>query len=316
MRGIYKKAHVRVPATSANLGPGFDCVGCALKLYNTVTLEINKPKQKQELCIDIKGFGAETLSREKKNLVYRVIKEYFKRKHFSYKTITISLVNNIPLARGLGSSAAAVIGALVAAQNICGNTTGKKDDAEIIDLAVLFEGHADNVVPAYFGGLCITRKDEEQVIWWKDTVADDLCAVVCIPDFEVRTPHARELMPAKYTRKTAIFTASGAAFFVSAVTAKPSPHRDQIIQNAMKDKFHQPYRKQLVSGMQDVFVSAVNAGAVGVALSGSGPSIIALVKKQPFQKQVGVAMMKAFARKNIKSSCAVLVFDKKGTFLL
>ena len=224
----------------------------------------------------------------------------------------ISLVNHIPLARGLGSSAAACVGGLVAAQRICGK---KYNIDDIISHAVRIEGHADNVVTSLLGGLCITSNDHDGVIWWKENIARDLCAILCIPDFEVRTPYARGLMPHHYARKTAVYTTGGAAFFVSAVTSKPTAQRNIIIKRAMRDKFHQPYRKCLVSGMHAVFNAAEKAGAIGTALSGSGPSIIAIAGKKSPKNAIGSAMVNAFKRNNIAGIYQVLEFDKRGAFI-
>lgn len=313
MKPAHRKVGVRVPATSANLGPGFDCVGCALTVYDEFELTINLPYQKKKVHIDIDGYGADTLSRGKDNLVYRIVNDFFARHKLRYKNMKLTISNNIPLARGLGSSAAARIGALIAASRICGL---KDNESEVLDIAARGEGHADNVVPALYGGLCITRRDNNSILWWRETMADDLCAVVGIPDFEIKTPFARRLIPLTYTRKTAVYTTSGAAFFVSAVTARTSVQRNRVIQAAMKDKFHQPYRRKLISGMEKVFESAGRAGALGAALSGSGPSIIAIVQKHGRKDMVGRAMVRTFKQNGINSTYRILEFNTRGARIL
>lgn len=304
---------VNVPATSANLGPGFDCLGCALKLYNTIELKLNVPGQAEKLCIDIEGCGKDSLSRGKDNLVFNVIQQYFKLKKFSWKNMKLRLINRIPLARGLGSSAAARVGGLMAAR-----AAGKQhdSDADLLTMAAKDEGHADNVVPAMYGGLCITRRDNHALLWWKETIAGDLRAIIVIPDFEIKTVQARRLMPHNYTRDTAVYTTSGAAFLVSAVTAVSSSRRDTIIRQAMKDKFHQPYRKQLVNGMQKVFTAAETSGALGAALSGSGSSIIALARNTSKKDAIGKAMVNAFKMNGIDSVYQILGFDREGAVLI
>ncbi|MFH1379087.1 MAG: homoserine kinase [bacterium] len=304
---------VRIPATSANLGPGFDCLGCALQMYNIIELQINPPGQKEKLHISIDGYGKDSLPRGKDNLVYKVIQDYFKQKNFIWKTMRLKNINRIPLARGLGSSAAARVGGLCAARELC---AGTEEDSRLLETAAEDEGHADNVVPALYGGLCITRRDKQHILWWKEKIAQDLCAVVVIPDFEIKTSHARRLVPLNYARNTAVYTTSNAAFFVSAVTADPSERRDAIIKHAMKDKFHQPYRKHLISGMQNVFTAAEESGALGVALSGSGPSIIAIAGDAGNKDAIGRAMVNAFKKNNITSIYQILEFDQEGAHIL
>ncbi|MBD3272348.1 MAG: homoserine kinase [Elusimicrobia bacterium] len=310
---VGKKITVRVPATSANLGPGFDCLGCALGLYNTIHIELNPRGQQEKLKVIITGFGEKTLPRNQNNIIVRAVLSMLKKENQPWRTMSIAMNNSIPLARGLGSSAAAWVGGLTAARLLVQSSIKQSED---IRTACRSEGHPDNVVPAFFGGLCITRQDRDGIIWWRQTLASDLQAVVCIPDFEIHTPKARELMPMKYTRKIAVYTTSSAAFFVSAVTDRQSAHRDRVIHRAMMDKFHQPFRRRLVSGMDQVFTAAQKAGALGAALSGSGPAIIALVRKKSPGKKVGEAMVRAFRKHGVRSMFHVLGFDTQGVCAL
>lgn len=309
MRPALRSVAVRVPATSANLGPGFDCVGAALQLYNRIEVRVNERGQKNKLQINIKGQGVDCLPRGRDNLVFRTLNTYFLRHGLSWNTLALTLVNDIPLARGLGSSAAARVGALYAAHAICG-VKDRRDD--ILDIAVNDEGHADNIVPALIGGLCIARVDDDGITWWKEKIAHDLRAVLCVPDFAIHTPAARKLLPRTYLRTTAVYTISGTGLFVSAATARASHKRDQVIRRSMRDKFHQPYRKHLISGMADVFNAAEKAGALGAALSGSGPTIIAIARRSSSLKRIGEAMVRAFSLEQVTSTCTAVNFDTEG----
>jgi len=309
-KNMKKNITVKVPATSANLGPGFDCLGAALGLYNTFRVSLDAKRECSEIVV--KGCGKGVIPENGKNIVFRVIKDLFKENGKNLPSIKLEIVNNIPVARGLGSSSSAIVGGLCLANELLGR---KYRDEELIRKAVDIEGHADNVVPAFKGGLCITRVENGGVPWWKLRVSSDLCACVCMPEFPVMTKKARELMPLKYSRKTSVFTTSGAAFFVSAVTSKCSKERNYIIEKAMEDKFHQPHRKKLVKGMEQVFEAGKKSGALGVALSGSGPSIIAIAIKNTNVEAIGSAMTKAFNWSGVASGYKILNFISNGAII-
>jgi len=299
-----KKIKLKIPATTANFGSGFDVLGASLKLYNEIRIsEVGSGKSEVEIAIE--GEGKDTLPRNETNIVYQAMKKVFDICKKPLPTYRLLLTNNIPLARGLGSSAAARLGGLVAANILCG---GKLSDDEIICIATHLEGHPDNVVPSFSGGLCVCNYNGKNNIKYTNfKMPDDLKAVLCIPDFEVSTDMARKILPKKVLHKDAVFNLSCVALFVLAIVQK----KYDLVSVAMEDKLHQPYRKKLIPGMDDVFKSAKSAGAYGVCISGSGPTILA-VTSAPRASAAGAAMRKAFSKHKIKSSYVVCDFDNKG----
>jgi homoserine kinase len=312
-----KRVKVRVPATTANLGPGFDVLALALRLYNTVEMEVGSGKSGKKLQIDIMGEGKDDLPRDRRNIVYRAAKAVFDKFHFAPYTLHFKLNNRIPLARGLGSSAAARIGGLVGANRLCGDRLSRE---EILDLAAKIEGHADNVSAAMVGGLvacCIVsqkgkkcRNEQKRIEIVKFDPPENLSCVVCVPNFQIMTSRAREILPKTVRFEQAVFTSSRVAMLLTALTKR----RYELLGMAMEDRLHQPYRKRLVKGMEGVFQEALRAGALGVSLSGAGPSILAFTASSTpsLAGRVGKAMRKAFARYEIESRYLVLNIDREG----
>jgi len=309
-----KKVKVRVPATTANLGPGFDVLALALRLYNIVEMEVGAGKGGKKLRIDIVGEGEADLPRDSRNIVYRAAKLIFDKFHLAPDSLHLKLKNRIPLASGLGSSAAARIGGLVSANRLCGERLSRE---EILNLAAEMEGHADNVSAAMVGGLvvcCISspkgRKGREIEIV-KFNPSENLSCVVCIPDFQIMTSEAREILPRTVKFEQAVFTSSRVAMLLSALIKG----RYELLRMAMEDRLHQPYRKRLVKGMEGVFGEALRAGALGVSLSGAGPSILAFIPSSSprLAERVGKAMREGFRKNRIESKYLVLDIDREGT---
>ena len=313
-----KRVKVRIPATTANLGPGFDVLALALRLYNTVEMEVGTAKSGKKLQIDIVGEGEDNLPRDRRNIVYRAAKLVFDKFHLAPYTLALKLKNRIPLASGLGSSAAARIGGLVSANRLCGERLSRE---EIVDLAAEIEGHADNVSAAMVGGLvvcCISslkgrkgRDEQKKIEIVKFNPPEDLSCVVCIPKFQIMTSRARKILPKTIKFEQAVFTSSRVALLLVALIRR----RYELLGMAMEDKLHQPYRKRLVKGMEVVFEEALRAGALGVSLSGAGPSILAFtVSSTPsLAERVGEAMREAFAKHKIESRYLILGIDGEGT---
>jgi len=300
---------VRVPATTANLGPGYDVLGLALELYNFVELE-----KAGKLSIEIEGEGADSLPKDESNIAYQAAQEVFKAVNGKPSTIHLKLINGIPLARGLGSSAAARIGAIKAANELVG---GKLTSEKILNLAVQLEGHPDNVTPALVGGLTIPYLEESVYKYHKINPDPRLRIVVVIPDFEISTQKAREVCPLpdekRFSAKDVISTSTRVALSASAL----STGNYDLLPFATQDNiFHQPFREKLIPGMKKVFQAAEAAGAKGVFLSGAGPTISAFAVEST--KKIGKAMEAAFNKhkingRRIKSKYLVLNIDREGT---
>jgi len=292
---------VRIPATTANCGPGFDTLGIACTLYNEVALELTGPVGQVE--INVTGDGADTLPTNARNLVLRAVRTVFDKVGETQTGIRLSLLNAIPLSRGLGSSSAAIVGGLVAANAIIGN---RFNQAEILDMATEMEGHPDNVAPALYGGFTISVMQEAQVHCLRLPLPSELKLVVCIPDFRLSTHKARQAIPATVPHKDAVYNVSRAALLVGALAGG----RLEYLSEALGDKLHQPYRAPLIPGMLEVFAAGKKAGALGVAMSGAGPSLMAYTLEQP--EAVGEAMVAAFAAEQITSRHVCLNVDYEG----
>lgn len=282
---------ISIPATSGNLGPGFDTFGMAFNLYNYVSME----EATSGLNITVQGEGAESISRGEDNLVFQAAHKVFQKVNFFPKGLKISLENNIPVARGLGSSASIIVGGMVAANQISGEKLSKN---EILQMAVEMEGHPDNVAPALLGGVVVSVSDDKQVDYVKIAPPDELYAVVAVPNFELSTKIARAALPNEVSLSDAVFNVGRASLMIAALIKKDL----FLFGKMMEDRLHQPYRNTLVPGMEEVFSAAKSAGALSVALSGAGPTLIAFTIGK--NQDVAEAMSKTFAEHEI--SCEIM----------
>ncbi|MBI5245459.1 MAG: homoserine kinase [Elusimicrobia bacterium] len=303
MEKYRRRVRVRIPATTSNLGPGFDVLGMALKLHNE--LEISWLPIPGEVRIEIEGEGFANLPRSDKNLVLQAFRLILPKSRFPY-ALRMRMINRIPLARGLGSSAAARLGGLLAAAAL--RDFRDSGVADVVAQACALEGHPDNVIAAFHGGLCVSIWDGGQPTWLRLRLPRDLGVVVCLPDFEVSTEKARRLLPAKVPLRDAVHNASRLALLIGAL------ERGELglLKIAMDDVLHQPYRRPIMRGMDAVIAAAVRAGAFGAALSGAGPSILALTLRGPKQAKIGRAMQKAFFRSGIESRYLALDVEPAG----
>ncbi len=309
-RPLYQ-TRVRVPATSANLGPGFDVLGIALGLFDELELSLWKKGERPPLTITVDGAGAGDIPTDSRNLAYRALVQVFKAARKPVPAVELRLKVRLPVAGGLGSSSAAIVGGLVAGNAALKN---KFSVQELVQMATDLEGHPDNVLPALVGGLCagvVTTEGVKYVAWKDAALARDVRAVVCTPDFQVPTEKARRVLPARLDRKDAIFNAAHVALFLSAIHEK----RYDLLGEAMGDRLHQPYRAKLVPGLMDVIAAARRSGAYGAALSGAGPTVLALVSREKAAK-VARAMGGAFQRRRIRPLSQVLRIQTRGASVL
>jgi homoserine kinase len=246
------------------MGPGFDTLGMALKMYNIVEMEAVG----YGLKIEVEGDGTDQIPRDKRNIVYIAAARVFKLSGFTPAGLRIKIINNIPLARGLGSSAAAIVGGLVAANIISGAKLGEK---ELLSIGTDLEGHPDNVAPALLGGIVISAVVDGEVKYTKIDAPSKMKCVVAIPDFTLPTKLAREVLPQSVSLVDAVFNISRTALLVAALIKGDF----NLLATAMEDKIHQPYRANLIPGMKKVLAAAKLAGARGIVLSGAGPTLIA-----------------------------------------
>ena len=290
----------KTPATTANLGPGFDTLGLALKLFNTVELA----EADGGLTIECSGQGVESIPTDETNIVYQAANAVFSRVGHIPDGLHLRLHNDIPLARGLGSSAAAIVGGAVAANELCGSRLGER---ELLQICASMEGHPDNVAPALVGGFVMTTTSMGQVEYIKVAPSPTIRAVAVIPEFELKTKDARQVLPKEFSFQDVVYNVSHTAFFVGAfITGNLSSLRF-----AMEDKLHQPYRESLIPGMRDVFEAAMGCGAQSVSISGSGPTLIAFVKDR--DEEVAAAMQSAWESRGIQCRPMLMELESRGS---
>ena len=259
-----RQVTVRVPATTANLGPGFDCLGMALDWWNDVRIAVVSSPQ-----VHIEGEGADTLSTTEDNLVYQAAQAAFREAGEAPPSLSIWCTNRIPLARGLGSSAAAIVGGLMAANALCQRPL---DQQRLLHLAVKLEGHADNVTPALLGGCRVVVRDGDTVITSPVPLPQGLMAVVCVPDVPMSTQEARGILPGMVSREDAVYNLGRVALLVNTLSTGQLAN----LSVATQDRLHQPAREMIFPAMKYIIRAARDAGALGVFLSGGGSSVLAL----------------------------------------
>lgn len=257
---------VKVPATTANIGPGFDCLGIAIDIYNTIEVE----ECDEGLYIEVVGQGCHEVPRDHTNLVYSSMQKVFDEVCYRPKGIRMTLTNDIPVARGLGSSAACIVGGMVAANALSGFRLGLH---ELMKLAVQVDGHPDNVVPALVGGMTAACLEGDEVLYVKMDPPPGIKLAVMIPDFELSTAKARQVLPDAIPLKDVVFNISRTAILVASFLTG----RSEMLAVATQDRLHQPYRKALIPHWDDIFFYAGKWGAKGVFLSGAGPTIVAIL---------------------------------------
>lgn len=254
---------IQIPATSANLGAGFDALGLALTFYNYVEMEESDK-------IDIASSDGLDIPTDEKNLIYISAKDLFNVCGKRLEGLKLRQTNSIPMARGLGSSSACIIAGLVGANKMLGDPLTKDD---LVDLSAQIEGHPDNTAPALLGGIVTAVFDGRKVHWVKQEVFTKLKFVAIIPDFELKTEQARACLPKEIAHKDAVYNLSRAALFsASLLTGK-----FENLKTAVDDRLHQPYRMELIPHCKDVFDIAYTHGAYGAYISGAGPTIMAIV---------------------------------------
>ncbi len=253
---------IRIPATSANLGAGFDALGLALSFYNYAEME-------EWDRIEITSADGLDIPRDENNLVYVSAKDLYAVCGKKLPGIRLVQTSAIPMARGLGSSSACIVAGLAGANRMLGDPLSADD---LVDLAAQIEGHPDNTAPAFLGGIVTAVFDGRKVHWVKQEVFTKLKFIAIIPDFELKTDKARACLPQEVSHKDAVYNLSRAALFsASLLTGK-----FENLRTAVHDRLHQPYRMELIPRAREVFDIAYTHGAYGVYISGAGPTIMAI----------------------------------------
>ncbi len=292
---------IQIPATSANLGAGFDALGLALNYYNYVQME-------EYDGVDISSLDGVEVPCDEKNLIYKSAKSLYEICGKQFTGLRIIQENNIPMTRGLGSSSACIIAGLVGANTLMGNPLTLDD---MVNLSAQIEGHPDNTAPALLGGIVTAVFDGKCVHWVKQEVLTTLKFVVAIPDFELSTELARDCLPKEIAHKDAVYNLSRAALFSSSLLTG----KYENLRTAVEDRLHQPYRMELIPHAKFVFDLSYTLGAYAVYISGAGPSIMSIVDEnnEYFLGKLRFALDKhGLNNWNVR----MLEIDNKGTILI
>ena len=296
------RIQIKVPATSANLGPGFDSLGLALDLWNETTII-----PAIEFSVMINGEGKERLSQGENNLVIRAARKLAERVGKHLPPFHANCVNRIPPGSGLGSSAAATLTGLLSANTLLGNAMSHED---ILNLGAEMEGHADNIATALLGGLVISTSNDGNVFAHKIDLGashdSHLHIVAVVPDFHFPTKQARAALPEQISRQDAVHNISHAALVTEALRSGDL----NLLGKAMTDTLHEPYRVPLIPGAQAAMEGMKRAGASAVVLSGAGPSLIAFSSKA--DSDIGLAATRAFEDRGLSARCFQLKMSSHG----
>ena len=297
-----KRVIARIPASTTNLGPGFDVLGLALRLYSTVTLEVTDTSGNE---VVVTGVDADKIPSTTEHVAFQAAELVFKRAGGKVPPgLKLSIDNGIPAIRGLGGSGTAILGGLMTANELCDSPLSKE---ELLNLAAKLEGHPDNVAASYLGGLVVCAQEKGHVHTIQLRCPDELSVVLAIPNFTLSTQQARSVLPQQVELADAIYNTSRSSLLVAAIAAG----KLSLLAVAMKDRLHQPYRAALIPGFNEVGEAAVNAGAFSVALSGAGPTLAAYCSRH-LAKQIAEAMQAAFHVHQIQSETKMLEPDIRG----
>ena len=254
---------VRVPATSANLGPGFDSLGIALSIYNEYGFSF------QDEGISFEGFEQEFKNED--NIIFMAMKKVFNKYNFKFKGLKIKIIKqDIPISRGLGSSSSCIVAGLIGAFALMNKELEKE---EVFKLAIDIEGHPDNVCPAIFGGLVSTVMANGEALYNKIEIKNGVKFIALIPNFKLSTEKARAILPSEVSFKDSVYNIGRAALLISCFMNG----NYKLLREATKDRLHQQYRSKLIEGFDEVYEKVLNIGAYGCFLSGAGPTIMAII---------------------------------------
>jgi homoserine kinase len=297
-----KSVRVRVPGTSANCGPGFDSLGLACTVYNDLELRLTR---EPGLSITMTGEGATNIPCDNRNIVWRSAQYLLGKagKDKEYRGAVIHMENRVPLSRGLGSSATAIVAGLTAANALIGTPFNRR---EILQFATDIEGHPDNVAPAIFGGFTVNAVTNGRVDCFSFLPRFRMKFVVAVPNFPLSTRMARKVLPTEVPMKDAIFNIGRASMLVAALTRG----NERYLRLGLDDALHQPYRAELIPGMYDVFKAARKAGAAGATLSAY------VLERRHAEEAVGKAMLEAFREHDVEARILTLNLDTHGAQIL
>ena len=310
------KVSVKVPATSANLGPGFDCLGLALPIYNTITLEetvlpgsgieiniINEGNEVDNMIID-------DIPKDENSIAYKAVELLYNSIGQEPSELKINIQSEIPITRGLGSSASVIVGALLAANKLHGFPA---DEMALISMATEIEGHPDNVTPAILGGLCFSSmEDDGSIVYRKLNWPKDWDLTVCVPDFELSTSISRSVIPKEIPLSDAVYNLKHSAMLLHAIETAD----EELMKLALNDKIHQPYRIKLIPGMAEIMEAFKHEqGILGCVLSGAGPTLLVISKDYNTEK-IKTVVKDIWSGFGISSEIKTMQLEEQGAVIL
>lgn len=310
------KISVKVPATTANIGPGFDSLGMALPLYNTITIEETVlPGTGIEINVlndtaSTDDFVLEHIPMDENSIIYKAVELLYNSIGQNPSELKITVQSQIPIARGLGSSASVIVGGLLAANELLGRPA---DEVALLSIATEVEGHPDNVTPAIVGGLVLSsQEDDGRIIYTKLDWPDEWDITVCVPDYELSTDISRSVLPVEVPMADAVFNAKRMGMFVQAVNTKDA----ELMKLALQDKLHQPYRMKLVPGLDKIIENLKHEeNVLGCVLSGAGPSILIISQKNNLDKIKSI-VKDTWENLNVKANIMTLPVEKQGAQII
>lgn len=310
------KISVKVPATTANLGSGFDCFGMALPMYNIITIEETVlPGTGVEINIisetdDEDEFAIEHIPKDESNIIYKAVEMLYNLIGQTPSELKINIKSQIPIAKGLGSSASIIVGGLLAANELLGKPA---DEAALLSIAAEVEGHPDNVTPSIVGGFVLTsQEDDGSIIYRKLHWPDEWHLTICIPDYELATDISRSVLPKEIPLEDAAFNLRRTAMFIEALHNKDA----ELMKLALQDKLHQPYRIKLVPGLQDIMENLKHEeNVIGCVLSGAGPSILVISQKNDLDRIKSI-ISETWANYNVKTDIRTVKVEEQGAHIL
>ncbi len=310
------KVTVKVPATSANLGPGFDCLGLSLPIYNTITIEETVlPGTGIEINLmsendNIDDIIFDNIPKDENSIIYKAVEMLYNSIGQEPSELRINVQSQIPITRGLGSSASVVVGGLLAANKLLGSPA---DTTAILSIATEVEGHPDNVAPAILGGFVLaSQEDDGTILTEKLNWPDEWDITVCIPEFELSTNIARSVLPEAVPIQDAVYNAKHLAMLIQAINTKDV----KLMKNALHDKLHQPYREKLIPGMKEIMEAFKHEdGVIGTVLSGAGPSMLIISHKYDLDK-IKSTVKDIWESLSIKSDVRTLKIENKGAEII
>ncbi len=298
-----EKIRIRVPATSANCGPGYDTLGVACTLYNELSFELLPSSA--GLILEVSGEGGEYLAASEDNLAFKSFFSVWRSAQPDDIGLKISMKNNIPMSRGLGSSSSAIVAGVYAANILCGS---KFSQTELLNFATAIEGHPDNVAPALLGGFTISYMEDDKAHSLSFKPSLPLKLIAAVPEQKLATSLARKAIPQQIKHTDAVFNVSRASLLVAALMSGSGQH----LAAALEDRLHQPYRAHLIPGLQDVFAAAKEAGAYNAIISGAGSTVMAYAAVDAEHAKIASAMQQAFTVHGQKCQTHILDIDYHG----